>query len=777
MNKIPLPKDKINLVIFKFAHNKCKYPIILMFWAMAFIANSQQLPTNPKDLYDLYQYNKSVENRDIVINALLKNVNTANKLAQYYLGRIYYESGKAEDYEIAFNYLQKSQDGINDSDRGLVNYLLGYMTIEGLGTQKNITKGLDYYEKAANFQNAAAATELARIYLNGKLIAKSIEVALKYFQIATDLKDGNAAYELALMYKNGNGVSVNNKLYNDYLKLAAEYNNENAKIEYGIKIYDANPNECNHDELKKYFEAGTIQQRDDAIFYMAQVILTCNSKTKPDINKALNYLKILAKKNQPTAQILLAKALIEGTKNTPAINPTDGLRILNVFADSGVGAASLLLSKYYNEGNFVAKNKQEATIKFLDAIKNKAANSIEFGIKFIQNISDKKLQTDLLNQLQVLADADVEYANFILGRIYAEGKIVPYNFALANKFLTFCVKTNNELNFTARKLFTEILLKDGPTKNVNLAYKVISVKGVENDSDALYLLGTIFIDKAFAQNDVNKAIKIFTLASENGNAEATQALSEIYLNGINGAGKDELKAIQLLEKAAIEQKESAIQLAKIYWNGSGKLAKNQAKAIEVLLPYFKKQDAEVNFQLAKFYVEKPEIFKININPLQYFKVLADSGNAEAQYQLGLLFAEGEIVNQSIPDAENYFNLALKNGYQEARFALAAIQINSENKSASIQATNILEAQVQNGDALAIYSLANFYYIQNNHEKSFVYATLYKKLFPDVKGNKDENITKILGGSTSIKDKTKINKIIDFVYGQIETKKASGNTRK
>ncbi len=745
----------------------------ILVWCVFAVPNihAQNLPTGPKDLYDYSLLNKSPENRELVVNALNKLVAANNKPAMYYLARIYYETARLkEDYELAYYNILKAIDGIGPAEKGIAYYILANMFLEGNGTQKNVNSAIENFEKAANFGNFKATTDLARIYLEGKLLPKNTETALKLLQTAAANNNSDAAYELAQMYKKGIGVSVNFKLSNEYLKTAAQGDNVIAKIEYGMALYDETKENCVFDDLKKYFEPGTIIQNDDSLFYMAKIILECdNPRGKPDVPRAINYLKLLAKKNVVKAQIELSRVLIEGSKNVPAVNPSEGIRTLTLYADSGLGQAALLLAKFKFAGIYVQKNREEAFALGLDALKNNTPDAVEFMFKYLEGVvNDKKAFGDAVAQLSKLAESQNFFASYIMGKLYSDGTLVPINLQFAGKFLTIAVKNQFETYLMARKLFARLLTAESPIKNLELAYKILSVKGIENDSEALFLYGKILANPQFPQFDIAKGIKVYQLAADNGNPDAIDTLATIYLEGVNGAGKDEERALSLLEKSSQTQVKAAITLAKLYWNGFGKIARNQNRAIEVLKPWQKKLDPFVNMQMAIFYMERPDLFKgVSINPVQSFKVLADTGIKEAQYQLGLLFLNEDVVAKSVPDAEYYLNLAAKNNMPEARTALAVINLSSDNKQQQALAVNALEAKVNEGDIFIIYNLALYHFNSENFEKGFVFANLYRKLVPAGNANRDAKIDNVIAVTSNlVKDKTKAQRILEILYNQI-----------
>lgn len=93
-------------------------------------------------------------------------IDYVNGNAALELGRIYYfgQGIVPIDYQMAKKYFEKSiQVGGT-----IAGYYLGEIYLKGLGVQKDIEKAVEYYKKAADYNNKSAAKRLAKIYFWGK---------------------------------------------------------------------------------------------------------------------------------------------------------------------------------------------------------------------------------------------------------------------------------------------------------------------------------------------------------------------------------------------------------------------------------------------------------------------------------------------------------------------------------------------------------------------------------------------------------------------------------
>jgi len=71
-------------------------------------------------------------------------------------------------------------------------YILGKEYIAGKQTKKNVKKGLEYLNRAAEASYAEAYLELGKLYREGKVVRKNIGRANNYFKDAVDLGNKEA---------------------------------------------------------------------------------------------------------------------------------------------------------------------------------------------------------------------------------------------------------------------------------------------------------------------------------------------------------------------------------------------------------------------------------------------------------------------------------------------------------------------------------------------------------------------------------------------------------
>lgn len=256
------------------------------------------------------------QNYEKAIEWLKLSANENYKYAQYSLGNLYHRgNGVKQDYEMAFNLYTQSanqgfpyasfelgkmlQDGIgcmrntDKSERlfreafnGFVilekkncddklQYRLGWMLLNGIGTKQNVLMAKEYFEKASSVGNSFACYQLAKMYEKGDHILKNIQEAIRLYTISAELGNEMAAYRLGKLYLGGEGVLKDVESAIRWLFFSAEKNNQFAEYSLGM-LY------LNGDDIQK------------------------------DIEKAVEYLKRSAEQGNQYAQYIIGKLYLTG---------------------------------------------------------------------------------------------------------------------------------------------------------------------------------------------------------------------------------------------------------------------------------------------------------------------------------------------------------------------------------------------------------------------------------------------------------------------------------
>jgi len=299
------------------------------------------------------------------------------KYAEYSLGGLYYRGqGVEQSYERAFDLYLKSakqsfpyadfevakmyRDGIGtgrneeESNKYFVSafidfkklekkshddkiqYRLGWMLQNGIGTEKDIGEAKRYYEKSAKLGNTFACYSLAKlilaeenssreeikraieylkqasengnqfaqyslgkVYLNGNFIEKDIYKAVELFELSSEQGNGYAAYQLGKLYLKGEDIPKDIPSSVKWLLLSAEKGNQYGQYLLG-KIYligEGVPKD--KDEAIKWFTLSAEQGNEYAQFFLDNMDKFHNPSVSLAVSKMFHHMSKTFEDNVP----------------------------------------------------------------------------------------------------------------------------------------------------------------------------------------------------------------------------------------------------------------------------------------------------------------------------------------------------------------------------------------------------------------------------------------------------------------------------------------------
>lgn len=186
-----------------------------------------------------------------------------------------------------------------------------------------------------------------------------------------------------------------------------------------------------------------------------------------------------------------------------------------------------------------------------------------------------------------------------------------------------------------------------------------------NSADPFYIAEEFFSKKNF-----EKAVIHYTIASENGNAEAMHALGAMYSAGL-GVKKDINTARRLYERAAKLGHSGAQQnLGGIYYKGKG-VEQNFQEAVRWFRMSAEGGNIASQANLGVFYLYgKGGLVQNYEKALGWCLSAAKSGDAQSQNNVGMIFHNGLGVEQNFQEAIKWYTLAADQGDLYAHCNLA-----------------------------------------------------------------------------------------------------------
>lgn len=150
-----------------------------------------------------------------------------------------------------------------------INYAdkVGYMYYNGLGTEKNPSKGIDWGKKAADNGNHDAQIRVGYMLLR----AEQYKEAAKYYHEAEKyvVLDPETNNDMGYLYFNGLGVTKNVQLAKKYWESAGNSGVVNAQVALGNMYYTGEGVEQNYKEAYKWYSKAANQGELNSIYAIA----------------------------------------------------------------------------------------------------------------------------------------------------------------------------------------------------------------------------------------------------------------------------------------------------------------------------------------------------------------------------------------------------------------------------------------------------------------------------------------------------------------------------
>ncbi len=330
---------------------------------------------------------------------LTLSANEKYKYAEYSLGGLYYHGkGVEQNHETAFDLYTRSadqdfpyasfelgkmlRDGVgctkNKADSDIrfgeaflgftalekqshddkLQYRLGWMLLNGIGTEKDETAAKVYLEKSATVGNPFACYQLAKLILSDENAPpQEVEKALALLEKSVEGENPYAQYFLGKLHEKGQHVLKNVAEAVRLYKRSAEQDNEFAAYRLG-KLYLGGEGVLKDvDEALRWFSFAA-EKKNQFAEYALGVLYLKGEDVPKDAEKAIAYFKRAATQENQFAQYRLGKIYLTGD-DAPKDTET-AVRYLNTAAEQGNQYAQYTLGKLYVMGKDVPRDKEAA---------------------------------------------------------------------------------------------------------------------------------------------------------------------------------------------------------------------------------------------------------------------------------------------------------------------------------------------------------------------------------------------------------------------------------
>jgi TPR repeat protein len=525
-----------------------------------------------------------------------------NPEAQFYIGKMnYFGFGVPKDLDIAFiRYTDSAEQGYMKAQHNLglmyangfsveANPELGYewiskaaaqgfvlsqfmmgvaLTMEGSPLQQDITRGLEYYEAAAQqnhpeaftqlgehfafregdnlkagdyFDKAAALGEpqamnrLAYIYMGGTLRTQDKEKAHNLLKTSAEKKYLPSYYDLAMSYMWGNGVKQNVGAAINWLKKSAVEANDPRAMEslaqtqlenrsgYLTQVSVLDSIESGVELRKKAAELGNAVAQLNLFVQYYNGTHVPNSKSE-----AIKWLKASSENGNPDAQFELAKQYLNGW-DVPK-DQKKGISLYESAAKRGHDKALLGLAAAYMAGIGVEKDFSIALEWYNKAPAKDAALMI--GLLHMQGGDEVPQNGDLAEEW--FKKSDDPEAMMYLAFLYASERYGKWNI---EKAISFALKAESDLEGESLNIIQTLLMASYHEEN-NVEEKIYWLNKLSDadDTQAQAALAIYLMTGDGVEKDDWKGMKLLNKAARNGGVDAQYFLGLLYSIGSEEAG-------------------------------------------------------------------------------------------------------------------------------------------------------------------------------------------------------------------------------------------------
>lgn len=378
-----------------------------------------------------------------------KAVTEGNPFAAYALGSLYRRGqGVAQDNEKAYAlYHMAAEHG--EKPNAYAAYELGRMCKEGIGTKIDQTASDAWYRQAyqgflmieQNMADDRLYHRLGQMNLTGTGTEKDLSKAKDYFEKAAALDNTDALYGLGKLYLNRDFAGANTKKAMDYLTAAAEKGHSYARYTLG-KLFLTEEKDMQSAYYALYWlEESANQGNTDAQCLLGKILLQ-GEVTDQDTDRAVEILKKAIANGSIYAAYLLGKEYLDGTVLLQDVS--EAIRLLTLSADKGFTPAEYLLGKIYYRGEMFPQDIPKALAYLERAAENENPYAAYLAGKIFLTEDAVRDVQKAIRLLKTAAAQENDYAEYQLGKLYLYGKDVPQDYEEAIRWLTASVEHGNQ---------------------------------------------------------------------------------------------------------------------------------------------------------------------------------------------------------------------------------------------------------------------------------------------------------------------------------------------
>ncbi|KAI8805025.1 hypothetical protein BJ742DRAFT_821551 [Cladochytrium replicatum] len=400
-------------------------------------------------------------------------------------------------------------------------------------------------------------------------------------------------------------------------------------------IYERSRNYQSPELATKHFTEAARRGHTEGQFRAA---LALETRLNRNYALASEFLTLAAESGHALAMHRLADHYLNGDSPMIPQDPSQAVSYLRKASEKGHVDASYKLGLMYNYGNGVAVDKKEAVRLFRQAaFENHPRAQYELGKLHVVGAEGlARSPPTAVKYLEKAASQGLSDAEFELGRILLWGEDYP--------------------------------------RDPLVGIKMLGRASVKGHTGARVALAEWHLDSAASadarkkQADIDEAIRLLRLSSEDGNGKALTMLGKAYLNG-QGVPKYPLIAVKYFERAAAaNHKEGQFMLGECYRLGDG-VPKDPITALKLYQKAGEGPNAHPGavLQLGNHHAKGIGVPSDPSKAVQYYKKAETENMASATYNLGICHRDGVGVRRELTVALEYFERAARQGHLGASY--------------------------------------------------------------------------------------------------------------
>lgn len=382
----------------------------------------------------------------------------------------------------------------SDNGHARATVKVGIFVHDGLGTEKNVAKSIEYFEKAKAMGAPEADDMLARVYrMNTAEDGVDSERAFEFNIKRAEAGDAEAQFLVYQAYDEGAGVDKNETIAHEWLKKAADNGHATAQAIIGFQEIIKGNSEVGVEYWEKASTGGNLKAMND-----------------------------------------LAELYHDGSMGVP-MNKPRALELFKKAADAGYPEAMVSLGVCYSKGDGVAQDDYEAFRWFtLAAEKGEQFAQKNLGICYRSGLGTVENKALAVQWFEKAAEQGNIQAKICLADMYANGEGVPVNYNKAESYYRDVIGAG-EGDYYDDAIFNLALMYATKKSDHYKAFPLWKQAAERGNTNAKYNLGLCYRNAWGTSKDDNQALYWWRQAEAEGHEDARHNIQvlEQEMRGVN----------------------------------------------------------------------------------------------------------------------------------------------------------------------------------------------------------------------------------------------------